>query len=85
GDLKIDLSERLTDTSDDYTGTAIVQAFPEGEQGERFLDLKVFATDRANNKYSFSCNYDLYNINFPHEGDGLRQHIRTQLVEDNNY
>ena len=85
GDLTIDLSERLTDTSDDYKGTATVRAFPEGEQGERFLDLKVFATDKANNKYAYSCNYDLYNINFPHEGDGLRQHIRTPLVEDNNY
>ena len=85
GDLTIDLSQRLTDNSDNYKGSAVVRAFPEGEQGAKFLDLKVYAIDKTNNKYAFSCNYDLYNINFAYEGDGLRQHIRTPLVDDQNY
>jgi len=85
GDLTIDLSQRLTDNSDNYKGSAIVRAFPEGEQGAKFLDLKVYAIDKTNNKYAFSCNYDLYNINFAYEGDGLRQHIRTPLVDDQYY
>ena len=36
GDLDIDLRERLEDGSDMYSGTATVNAFPEGEQGARF-------------------------------------------------
>ena len=85
GDLNIDLRERLEDGSDMYSGTATVNAFPEGEQGARFLDLKVYAVDNKDNKYVFSCNYDLYSPNFNNEGDYIRDYIRTSLVDDTLY
>jgi len=82
GDLEIDLSQRLSDGSDAYSGQAVVNAFPEGEQGEGFLDLYVNAVDKDNQKYAFSCNYDLYSPNFKYEGNYRLDHIRTALIED---
>ena len=85
GESIIDLSKKISDESNRYEGVASLWSFPEGEQGEGFLDLRVIATDKENNNYSYSCNYDLYSPNFTHEGDGLRKHIRTSLVGDKNY
>lgn len=85
GNLEINLLKRLSDDSNLYSGAALVQVFPEGEQGERFFDLEVYASDQAGNEYYFSCNYDLFSPNFSNEGDYLRKHIRSALVEDSYY
>ena len=90
GDLEINLLERITGSSNIYEGEVSVDLFWEGEQGRDKLSIYVYARERGEGNVKgpeseLRCTYDAYNINFRNEGDYLRDHIRTPLVEDGYY
>ena len=90
GDLEINLMERITGSANIYEGEVSVDVFWEGEQGRDKLSIYVFARERGQGNVrgpesEIRCTYDAYNKNFRHEGDYLRDHIRTPTVEDDYY
>tara|TARA_B100001250_G_scaffold324549_1_gene288119 strand:- start:750 stop:3290 length:2541 start_codon:yes stop_codon:yes gene_type:complete len=90
GDLEINLMERIKGSANIYEGEVSVDLYWEGEQGRDKLSIYVYARERGEGNVrgpesELRCTYDAYNMNFRHEGDYLRDHIRTPLVEDGYY
>jgi len=85
GDLDINLKPRMElDEGVGYKlkGEVVINAYAEGLQGEEMLNIEIHAEDFEGQKTTFKCNNNLFNMNISGEGDFVRDHIRSPMVED---
>ena len=90
GELEINLMERISGSSNIYEGEVSVDLFWEGEQGRDKLGIYVFARERGEGNVKgpeseLRCTYNAYNKNFRYEGNYVRDHLRSPIVEDGYY
>ena len=90
GELELNLMERISGSSNIYEGEVSVDLFWEGEQGKDKLGIYVFARERGEGnekgpESELRCTYNAYNKNFRYEGNYVRDHLRSPIVEDGYY
>ena len=85
GDLDINLKKRMElDEGVGYKldGEVVINAYAEGLQGEDMLNVEIYAKDVEGEEALFTCKNNLFNMNISGEGDYVRNHIRSPMVED---
>ena len=85
GDLDINLKKRMElDEGVGYKldGEVVINAYAEGLQGEDMLNVEIYAKDIEGEEALFTCKNNLFNMNISGEGDYVRDHIRSPMVED---
>ena len=85
GDLDINLKNKMElDLGVGYKleGEVVINAYAEGLQGEEMLHIEIYAEDFEGQVTSFNCTNNLFNKNISGEGDFVRDHIRSPMVED---